>query len=325
MFASAQMSPLRPVSAHRQFVIRVRWGFGLLCLVIALLLVALVMGSRDSSEESSVATANATIAPPPPPAPVVEVPKIAILVANQPLHVGDQLSAALFERREVPRDLVPTGVLVEKDAAQLEGRYAKADIAPAVMVSSNDIAEERPVTPLHIPAGMRAVTILADRQTGVEGYARPGSLVDVLWVYQERGEAEKSIATIVRFARILSVAGDSHNADRGGDRNGQKLDSDSRIPVTVLATEKDAKIIQLAAASGTITLSLVGADERVSDNLNMDTQALSQLDVLHRDRDRDLVPPKCSVKDPGTGKEQVFLLRDRHWGKMEDIMKNFPH
>ena len=105
-----------------------------------------------------------------------------------------------------------------------------------------------------IPPGYRAVTIIVNSRSGVEGFAKPNSRVDILWTYNQGGK--KNVATISRFVKVLSVSGQTNAVQNARVAVGAK-----GTTVTLLVTEKDAKKIELARSLGALSLSLVGDQE----------------------------------------------------------------
>ena len=99
-----------------------------------------------------------------------------------------------------------------------------------------------------------------------------------------------------------------------------KLSQDT-FTVTILATEKDAKVIQLAASMGQITLSLVGDNESAKPTAEQErtTDIVSLTDVLKKERVAQR--PKVTSTDPVTGKPQNYLFRDGDWILAEDADK----
>lgn len=301
------------MTSYRQYVIRVRWAFGLMFMLILLLSAAVISLARDARGGQTAQAA--TPLPAPTPVPTPEIPKATIAMATEDITLGRKLSKSMFGTREVPEELVPEGVLLWNDIERLEGKFARKNINAKRFVDADAIAETQPITAFNIPPGSRAVTILADKKTSVEGFVQPGSMVDVLWVYQDGTEGRNRIATIVRFVRVLSVAGDTGKATERGE-----VQTTGEFPVTILASEKDAKVIQLAASMGQLSLSLVGDGEKATDTSANDTAIVSLADVLKKEKL--LAPPRATTKNPTTGKDEVFVLREGVWVPAEEASKD---
>ncbi len=123
--------------------------------------------------------------------------------------------------------------------------------APAL---SADLAPIPPVnTPqAQIPAGYRAMSIEVDAQSGVEGWAQPGTRVDVLLSYKDKTNGKK-VAAVSNSATVLSFAPSDSSS-----LNAEQSKGEIKRMITIQTTELDAKKIELAKTIGTLSLALVG-------------------------------------------------------------------
>jgi pilus assembly protein CpaB len=228
------------------------------------------------------------------------------------LEEGTQLRDVLFTSVLMDDAQVPTGALRKKDIPFVMDKFAARLINPNVPVVIEDISDRRSISSLNIPAGYRAVTITVDRRSGVEGFARPDSRVDVLWSFVKDGRQQ--VATIVRFTKILSVAGMTARAE------GQPAAANDQgvTTVTLLVTEKDAKKIELARTLGTVSLSLVGGEEQSAPVDDPDTVDINELIGIKPDPGKGGVeePQADGIMystDPKTGKQVRYLLQNKRW------------
>ena len=174
------------------------------------------------------------------------------------------------------------------------------------------VADTRPISAFHIPPGYRAVTIEVDRRTGVEGFAKPNSRVDVLWTYEDPKDRDrrKKVATIVHFSRVLSVGGvtsiEAANAAQG---------SANATTVTLLVTEQDAKKIELARTLGVLSLSLVGEQEQSA--VAAAPEPIDIYTLLGRGPETEQAEEPSEgimyTEDPKTGRQVKYLLRRGRW------------
>lgn len=179
-----------------------------------------------------------------------EVKMVSVLIPNRNIEPGTALEASLFRIEQKAQVAVDNNAIT--GVAAINGKYAKSLIVAGVPLLKNLVTEVKPVSAISssIPPGYRAVTIRVDKRTAVEGWAKPGSKVDVVWASQIRGKP--AITTIVQNAKILST--DQRTSDSG---QGKKEGS---VPgtVTLLVTVLDAQKIQLASTAGKLSLSLRG-------------------------------------------------------------------
>lgn len=301
------------VSPAQTYATKVRWLVGCLVSIIIVLAAAFIIVAQNSgpAKDTQAVASEQTAAQP------VTSGKAEVLVAINRIEEGTQLKDGLFTTVVMDEAQVPMGALRKKDTAQITDKFAARLINPNTPLTNVDISEKRAISALNIPAGYRAVTIVVDRRSGVEGFARPDSRVDVLWSFVKDGKQQ--VATIVRFVKILSVAGMTAHAAEGGA--GAPPDNQGATTVTLLALERDAKKIELARTLGTVSLSLVGDVEPQVDK--EDPAAVTMNELLN------IQEPKVNAAgqqepaadgilystDPKTGKQIRFILQNgtRKW------------
>jgi Flp pilus assembly protein CpaB len=255
-------------------------------------------------------------------APVV-APKIEVqpalfeaLVAKQAIQKGTQVVKEMLTIKKIPLDQRPEGVLSVDGAPLIIGKFTDSNIPEGQLLQMANFSSaiENVFTPFYIPPGYRAITITVDGRTGVEGYAQPGTRVDVLWFSKERAQ----VTTIVPYARVLSVAGIT------------QVDNKSKLPknsttATLLVTKKQAHTIELARNMGSLMLSLVGSEEP--------KEADADIRVRERVTMDDMFPPSrlsrpdaiMKMYNEATGELDEYILnRDQKWvlrEKQEEVLK----
>lgn len=218
-----------------------------LVLGVALVFVFTFVGFLILNNDSTTASIND--------APVREAPvdvaMIEVLVPVQSLEPGVKLEPSMFRKESRPKQGLPRRSV--RDYEEIRGTFARSLIAADAPLLSDYITTVRPssvITP-EIPDGYRAVTIRVDATSAVEGWARPGARVDVVWTTQNRGK--QAVITIVQNAKILSAESLTQS---------QVEQTSKAVPipstVTLLVTAQDAKKIQLARTSGALSLTLRG-------------------------------------------------------------------
>ena len=290
-------------SPAQTYAARVRWLVGCLVAVILILVSTLVYVARDGEEpnpeSSGVAVASTT--------PVS--PQVDILVAIQRVEEGTGLMPFMFAEQPVPTDRIPEGAILARDKATIVGKYAGRLINANLPLIREDVTDSKPISAVtsKIPPGFRAVTITVDARSSVEGWAQPDTRVDVLWTYNDR-RGGKKVATIVHFCKILSVGGLTSSEG--------KNKAPSTTTVTLLVSELDAKKIELARTTGTLSLSLVG--ERETGIVSKSAEPIDISSLLPRRDDPEGEPPPEGVMytvDPRTGEQIRYELSGRSWQK----------
>lgn len=237
------------VSPTKAYATKVKWLVFALTMVIVVLLVIVVIASQE----------NTTVQP------VVEQPQAQassvqagskILVAAQRIEAGVQLNDTMFMEQFYPLERTPVGAVPAAEKISIIGKYSKDMVLANMPLLKSNVSDVVPLATIlaSIPSGYRAVTIITDRRSAVEYYARPNTRVDVLWTFVDR-RGQRKVRTLVRSTKILSVAGVSGT----GDQKGAPVPDSA--PVTLLVTELDARRIELARTAGSLSLTLVGGEE----------------------------------------------------------------
>ena len=294
------------VSPHKAYLIKLRWAIvGLVSIIFVLGLTLFnIAGNSQGNEMPAVNSSVAFAAPTP------KVPQIDILIAKERIETGSQLYPALFEIKTVDKDLVSDNVMLAADAHRVGTMFAKEMIPARAFINSSMTAVERPRGPFEIPEGHRATTIVIDARTGVEGFAQPNSRVDILWAFTDK-YGDENIKTIVRFAKVLSVGGRTATTSSQNGAAVQNVTSTA----TLLVTEKDAMVIELARKTGSLSLTLVGNQEAALpdgaiDNSVSFTEISRDGNAPIEDEDK-FVKGKLTFTSRGGEKVQFKLKKDR--------------
>lgn len=279
-------------------------------LFVALIGVFFVLVQSPSSQVQAPTSITAT------PVTVVAEPSdnaVKVLVARQRIEEGSQISESMFEAAEWSADNIPPGAILEGKLQLILGQRAMFAAhlmdakAPLLESSLTDI---QPIAAIDIPPGHRAVTINIDKRSGVEGWARADSRVDILWTHVGK-DGRKRVAVLVPYAKVLSLGG---STGRGQAAEGDKQQGGSTT-VTLLVTAQQAKKVELARTLGDLSLSLVGQVETIGES--EDGEAISVDDLLGNTA----VAPQEEAPadgvmydtDPTTGKKRKFLLINGRW------------
>ena len=273
------------------------WAAGALFTIVLILGAAILLMFSTNDPKAAVAASDVVVE-----ATVTDT--VDVMVAAVRIEEGQLLSEPMFISRPMDADKAPITVVRAEHQQTVIGKYSKRVINPNMPLVRDDITMARPVNSFKIPRGYRAVTILVNMQSGVEGFAKPNSRVDVLWSYTQ--EREQKIATIVRFVKILSVGGQTQAAE-------EKPVLGENTPVTVLATERDAKKIELARTMGQLSLSLVGDSESGSTDTRPDSMGIEALIGRPAVQEEEPNDGEMMMVDPETGAQVRYELRAGRW------------
>lgn len=189
----------------------------------------------------------------------VAVLRAEVLVASKNIIKGSRLNANQFNVELRPIQGIEDQVF--QDLAKVRGLHAAANIDAGTILLADQTTSDYSanVVTAKIPEGFRGVSIPVDAERSVEGWARPGARVDVVWTTMHRNR--RIVSTLVENAEVLSA---ERSADSSPDEAGS-VTPGSAPPqhVTLLVSLKDAQRIQLAKEAGSLSLALRGDnDER---------------------------------------------------------------
>ncbi len=178
-----------------------------------------------------------------------QIEMVDVLVPVQKIEQGTSLEQSMFRKEQRPK--VGLSANVVKDFEQIQGYYSASLIVSDQPLNQEYLTKIRPINQIteRIPSGYRAVTIRVDTKTSVEGWVVPGARVDVVWATMISGR--QAIQVIVENALVLS-------ADKIHEGSQQKQAAGAPSTITLQVTTEDAKKVQLASISGSLSLSLRG-------------------------------------------------------------------
>jgi pilus assembly protein CpaB len=293
------------------YTIKVRYIVGLLILIIIILAFTLLLLLNEQPGETPNAAvptegtfAAANTGPKP--------PGLDVIVAQSRIEEGQRLEKHMFSSMSWDPDRLPEGAFLwrEVDAVAAGNKFSKAMIPANSPITRDVVSDVQPTTALKIPPGFRAVTILVDARTGVEGWAKPDSRVDVLCTYTDRKDGLIKVLTVVRFVKILSVGGAPSAEQKAAVSSGQTT-------VTLLVAEQDSRKVELARSIGQLTLSLVGDVE--PERTQIDTGPIDVRKLLSGGEIETPaeVPPDGTMMmtDPKTQRPVRMILRNGRWEK----------
>jgi Flp pilus assembly protein CpaB len=182
---------------------------------------------------------------------VVEVP-----VPEKPVPAGISLREVKVRYEKFPHHQLPSGVV--RDLALVRDSVTLAPLPGGLPIMEANIGNADDATnPIlgRIPAGMRAMTVQVDATSAVEGWARSGSIVDVLLIEKTRTTVVAEAVKVISAERSLSAV-DTSQTTRGG----------TGIPgtVTLLVTQEQCLAISTAVPLGKISFALRSSKDEES-------------------------------------------------------------
>lgn len=179
-----------------------------------------------------------------------EVPETATVVAAaKDIPVATSIDQTYLRMLQVPRALVPEGAVSAAD--ELLGRSLKEPVYTGEIIVSKRLlsGEESNILSAMLAPGMRAITVRINDVSGVSGFLRPGSRVDV--ISTPRGGKAR---TVLQDLKILAV-GQALQAAREGAMQAKA--------VTLEVNPRQAELLAEATESGDVRLTLRHQSDRV--------------------------------------------------------------
>ncbi|HMO17040.1 MAG TPA: Flp pilus assembly protein CpaB [Oligoflexia bacterium] len=235
---------------------------------------------------------------------------VGVLVASFRIEEGSGLSEQMFTVDYINRTELPPNAVTADRQKTLTGKFARRILNPNVILLNDDISDVQPLTHIDIPAGFRLITIIVDARTGVEGWAKPSTRVDVLWTFLQDGN--RKVATIARFVKVISVAGIAQN----DPQQAAPVQPAGPVTVSLLVSEEQAKYIELARATGELSLVLVGGQEMPGTiGERPDIVDIKKIlgDKQEKEEVEEVPDGVLYVEDPVTRKQKKYVLKNGRW------------
>ncbi len=199
---------------------------------------------------------------------------VDVLVAAEPIDLGDVIVSDNLEAKQWPSHLVVDGfaVTAEQSAAVI-GQVARSTIAVGEPINMNRLSN--PADPnfiaANLPAGMRMMTVSSDAIAGLAGFMYPGDRVDVTVTHKfpltreqaaDSGRRETSVTeTLMTNVKVLAV---NQRATLSEEEDDKGRGSKSKLPssVSLELTPEQAHQLRLAQETGYIALVLRSLEDK---------------------------------------------------------------
>jgi pilus assembly protein CpaB len=179
---------------------------------------------------------------------------VKVLVPEKPIKAGQKLSEATYREMFWPRNNIPEGAIMDK--SEVKDMYAKVDFPAGQPITRTNFTNQINQMTLPVTQGNRAVTIDVDATSGIEGFAQPGTRVDVVLTYTDGGQLTSEV--IVQNARVLSAGGETKT---GSDRPGWDSAARSVRTITLDVAPQDALKITTSRQLGRLNLMMRSEDD----------------------------------------------------------------
>jgi pilus assembly protein CpaB len=237
---------------------------------------------------------------------VVEVP-----VPDSPVQIGTSVRDIRVRMAKFPDHQVPQGTL--RSLRGLEESVALVSMPAGLPIMEANLGNPDQVNnPIlgRIPQGMRAMTVRVDATSAVEGWARSGSIVDVLLIEKSRTTVVAEQVRVISAERSLSPMEVVKSAGGG---NG--------VPstVTLLVTQEQCLAINTAVPLGKIAFALRSA----KDDDTWRATHFSSDDLAGKKRAQAKAKVGGVVSFGSGADKKQFALVDGDWIPADDLPKGF--
>lgn len=206
------------------------------------------------------------------------VPTVDVYVADRQLKYGEAIAAEDVRIVSWPENAIPEGAFIGEHSLYSETEtelrvvlraMEKDEAILAIKVS--EPGEEAGITS-RLERGMRAFAIRVDVASGVSGFLRPDDRVDIYWTGRlERGSGNGSSSSEVTKLIEAGVKLIAIDQSAAGDLSGAVI----ARTVTVSVKPEQVGALAQAQSTGSLSLSLVGADDdTVAGAVNVDQRSL---------------------------------------------------
>lgn len=219
-----------------------------------------------------------------PPMPVPKPQNVIVPVALTDLEAGRTVTINDIAVRSFAPDQFAdsnfAGLAFMRDSQQIVGRTLRVALERGKAFLPEEMYPEGmgPDLAERLQAGFRAVTVPIENIGAVQGFARPGSFVDVLFRVDENANEERPEVTLTLLERVEVLAIDTYT------QPGQQVTLDTEGSVTLAVRPHQAKILKVVEGRGSLSLTLRNPEDQfefIPFELGLD-DAISQIDTpLH--------------------------------------------
>lgn len=239
---------------------------------IALLAVALLSGAmaaylalpRDQrlAEPAAVAQAN-----------VVQEPRMQVLIAKEPIGLGQRLSASSMAWEDWPEGSVRadyiTAVASPEAISDISGSVARYEIFPGEPIREDKLSiSGRGYLSAVLSEGMRGVSVSVAAESASGGFIVPNDHVDV--VVTRESDFGRDSETILRNVRVLAIntrLGETGKTGEGADPENPRAQMFANQAIATIELDPmQAEVIINAAAGGQLSLALLSVDDIAKTN-----------------------------------------------------------
>ena len=227
------------------------------------------------------------------------VPTVDVVVVNRALRYGEAITGEDVRVVRWPENAIPEGTFATLESVLPYGEEKPRKAIRAIekdealmLVKVTEPGQEAGVSS-RLSKGMRAFAIRVDVASGVSGFLRPGDRVDIYWTGAmaggERRGGEDVTQLIQSGIKLIAI-----------DQIADQDDSNPTIArtVTVEVDPRQVAALAQAQATGSLSLSLLGAeDDALDEEVAINQNDLLGIETVIEEVAAEVEAPKvCTIK-----------------------------
>ena len=227
------------------------------------------------------------------------VPTVEVVVVNRALRYGESITGEDIRIVRWPEDAIPEGTFVSTEEVLPFGEEKPRKALRAIekdealmVVKVTQPGQEAGVAS-RLSKGMRAFAIRVDVASGVSGFLRPGDRVDVYWTGAVSGGDRRGGEDVTQLIQSgIKLIAIDQIADQ--DDSGVSI----ARTVTVEVDPRQVGALAQAQATGSLSLSLLGAEDDVlSGEIAIDQNELLGIEAVEQEVLVEVEAPKvCTIR-----------------------------
>lgn len=177
----------------------------------------------------------------------VQEATVAVVVPSRPMQVGEQVSSADLQIRQIPARYVDSQSVLEATYPAAIGQTLISSIDQGRPLLWAHLDGIRPRTfSGHVPEGLRALTVQVDEVNALSGFLQPGDRVDLMLSLSDR--QGPTIRPLMQNLEVLATGQSTEPLARGDAISQGRFST-----ITVQVSPTDAQRITLAQSLGRLT------------------------------------------------------------------------
>jgi len=202
-----------------------------------------------------------------------------VLFATQPVEAGQRISAAFFETKQTPKDILPDAYTAGPD---IVGWFAIRKIEKGDPLTPRNIGKSLPYMSQRISPGMRAIAlpVFGADVNATGGFVVDGDRVDLLYsVTSQDGSIKLNTQTVMQNVNVLFVPGPQIKTDKTDGVT--PVATAGAISVTFEVTPEQAQALVFMSSVTNAHFSMILRARKDNSEIKIKPFAAADYDILN--------------------------------------------